>query len=143
METIRAYTSIEQSKILAKILPLESADMCLTFVNNIWNPVWGKADDIYQLQKDCYEPDYTKDEYVDLDEFEPKVIPCWSLASLLGVLPDTITSNDGIAFKLNIKKNIIEYSNPSLYLVYKSVKSDNLIDGCYEMILRLHELKLL
>ena len=131
---MKSHTDLEQSKKLAEFLPLKSADMCLTFVNNVWNPVWGKADDIYQLQKNCYEPDYTKDNYVDIDEFEPKVVPCWSLAALLGVLPDTITSNDGIAFKLNIKKNIIEYSNPPLYLIYKSVKSDNIVDVCYEMI---------
>ena len=60
MATIKSFTDLSQSKTLSKILPLESADMCLTFVNNIWNPVWGKANDIYQLQKDCYEPDYTK-----------------------------------------------------------------------------------
>ena len=139
MTTTKSYTNIEQSCKLAEILPLESADMCLTFVNNVWNPVCGKMDDIYKLQKDCYEPDYTKDEYVDFDEFEPKIVTCWSLAALISVLPGTITSNDGIAFELNIKKNIIEYSNPSLYLVYKSVKSDNLIDGCYEMVVWLKE----
>ena len=139
MTTIKSYTNLEQSKKLAEILPIESADMCLTFVNNRWNPVWGKADDIYQLHKDNYEPDYTKDEYIDFDEYEPKVIGCWSLAALISVLPGTITSNDGIAFELNIKKNIIEYSNPSLYLVYKSVKSDNLIDGCYEMVVWLKQ----
>ena len=140
---MKSYTDLEQSKKLAEMLPIESADICLTFVNNIWNPVWGKADDIYQLQKDCYEPDYTKDDYVDIDEFEPKVIPCWSLAALISILPDTITSNDGIAFKLNIQKNIIEYSNPSLYLIYKSVKADNLVDACVAMIGNLNELNLL
>lgn len=139
MTTIKSYTNIEQSRKLANILSIESADMCLTFVNNRWNPVCGKADDIYQLHKDNYEPDYTKDEYIDFDEYEPKVIDCWSLAALIGLMPGTITSNDGIAFKLNIKKNIIEYSNPSLYLVYKSVKSDNLIDAAYEMIVWLKE----
>lgn len=139
MTIIKSYTNIEQSCKLAEILPLESADMCLTFVNNVWNPVCGKMGDIYKLQKDCYEPDYTKDEYVDFDEFEPKIVPCWSLAPLISVLPGTITSNDGIAFKLNIKKNIIEYSNPSLYLVYKSVKSDNIIDAVFEMIVWIKE----
>ena len=83
---MKSYTDIEQSKKLAEILPLESADMCLTFVNNVWNPVWGKANDIYQFQKYCYEPNYTKDEYVDIDEFEPKVVSCWSLSALLGLI---------------------------------------------------------
>lgn len=143
MTTIKSHSDLQQSKKLAKILGFKSADMCLTFVNNIWNPVWGKTDDIYKLQKNCYEPDYTKDEYVDFDEFAPKVVPCWSLAALFNVLPDNITSNEGIAFELNIKKNIIEYSNHSLYLIYKFVKSDNLVDACVTMIEKLYEQKLL
>ena len=122
MATIKSYTDLEQSKKLAKILPLESADM--------YYDGFGRLPQGYA---------YT---LISPNSFEYDK-PCWSLATLLNVLPDTITSNDGIVFKLNIKKNIIEYSNPSLYLVYKSVKADNLIDACYEMIIRLNELKML
>ena len=119
---MKGYTDLEQSKKLAEILPLESADM-----GYLWN---GTSFCEYPA---CKQTIFKRVENV----------PCWSIAALLGVLPDTITSNDGIAFKLNIKKNIIEYSNPSLYLIYKSVKSDNLIDACVEMILKLNELNLL
>ena len=122
---MKSYTDLEQSKKLAEILPIESADMYYYTVNG----------DLYKTPNVIESKD---DLYVD-----KKSIPCWSLAALFKVLPDTITSNDGIAFKLNIKKNIIEYSNPSLYLIYKSVKSDNLVDACVEMILKLHELNLL
>lgn len=115
---MKGYTDIEQSKKLAEILPIESADM---FYRE--NGIDAKL---------MWEHNAHKVKY-----------PCWSLAALLNVLPDTITSNDGIAFKLNIKKNIIEYSNPSLYLIYKSVKSDNIVDACYEMIEKLHEQNLL
>lgn len=115
---MKSFTDIEQSKNLAKILPIESADMYY------WCGTQIRIGGHRAMDK-------------DLD------VPCWSLAALLNVLPDTITSNDGIAFSLYVKKNTIEYSNYSLYLTYKSVKSKNPIDACYKLILRLHELKML
>ena len=120
---MKNHTDLEQSKKLAEILPLESADMFWRHCNldNLDYPIM-----------------QTEFEYI-----RSANTPCWSLASLLNVLPDTITNNNGIAFKLNIKKNIIEYSNPSLYLIHKFVKSDNLIDACVEMIIKLKELNLL
>ena len=114
VDTMKSYTDLEQSKKLAEILPLESADMFYRDNGIDVKLMW---------EHNAHNVKY----------------PCWSLAALLNVLPDTITSNDGIAFKLNIKKNIIEYSNPSLYLIYKSVKSDNIVDACYEMLLKLKE----
>ena len=120
MATIKSYTSLEQSRKLAEILPLESADM------------------YYGYGKD-------KPEFLPIADVDIKYLsqPCWSLAALVSVLPDTITNNGGIAFELNIKKNIIEYSNPSLYLVYKSVKADNSVDSCVAMIEELNKLNLL
>lgn len=132
---IKSHTDLEQSKRLAEFLPIESADMCLTFVNNMWNPVWGKADDIYQLHKDNYEPDYTKDEYIDFDEYEPKVVPCWSLAALLNVLPQI----GGIKPVLDLETNCLQYPSD----IDLSITADNSVDACYEMVLKLHELNLL
>ena len=129
---MKSYTDLEQSKKLAEILPLESADMW-------WN--------FYSVTTDDTTPQIIHLDTPWVGNFnwdnKPDNVSCWSLAALLNVLPDTITSNDGIAFKLNIKKNIIEYSNPPLYLIYKSVKSDNIVDACYEMIEKLHKQKLL
>lgn len=146
---VKAYTDIEQSRKLAEILSADSADMCLTFVGNTWNPVWDKADDIYQFQKDCYqfqkdcyEPDYTKDDYIDIDEFEPQVVPCWSLTALFGVLP-MITEDKDIVNPFIAKTADNEYYVTLTKEVYNSGIYDNPIDACYEMILKLHELKLL
>lgn len=122
MATIKSCTDIKQSRKLAKILPLESADMFYSAGNET-------------------QPTLRLHSYGHI--MSNKDVCAWSLAALLSVLPDTITSNDGIAFKLNIKKNIIEYSNPSLYLVYKSIKSDNLVDACVAMIEKLNERKML
>lgn len=137
---MKAYTDIEQSKKLAEILPLESADMawCNNSIKGV-NYTDEYSANLYTVKEmqECFDKALNGwDKYWEL-------IPCWSLAALLNILPDTITSNDGIAFKLNIKKNIIEYSNPSLYLIYKSVKSDNIVDACVEMIEKLYELKML
>ena len=135
---MKSYTDLEQSKKLSEFLPIESSDMFCA--------------DVFDKEKESHSYNFhilstwgcnTFEELKDRENKLVHFIPCWSLAALLNVLPDTITSNDGIAFKLNVKKNIIEYSNPSLYLIYKSVKSDNIVDACYEMTIKLHEQKLL
>ena len=115
MTAIKSYTDIEQSKKLAGILPLESADMkILSFGIDIKRRVV-PIDDIAVLNRE--------------DE-----IPCWSLAALLGVLPDYTlqTNTDGTVFVVcESKKPMISdaYGNP--------------VDACYKMILKLHEQKLL
>lgn len=65
---MKAYTDIEQSKKLAEILPLESADMTYRW--------FGKV-----LNVDSYEVSYGR------DSISGKDIPCWSLAALLDVYP--------------------------------------------------------
>lgn len=134
MATIKSYTDIEQSRKLAEILPLESADMH-----------WSK--------------DFDGSWFVDLAEYasvkipkyvvnvEEHVLPCWSLASLIGILPRYIAISGYTTF-LNIYKTenlgwVIEYSNNKEDFVEICFDNHNLIDACYEMILKLNELKLL
>ena len=68
LTTMKSYTDLKQSRKLAEILPLETADMCY---------IKGKAHlgFLYEEYK----------EFGDsvLQEYEP----CWSLAALLNVLP--------------------------------------------------------
>ena len=108
---MKSYTDLEQSKKLAEILPVESADMWYSVVD----------DETFV----CLERHY-----------EYELIPCWSLAALLDVL-----------------------SYPSLHKTYRAWRCDtyneegdvqqigedrdNPIDACYEMILKLHEQKLI
>ena len=138
MATIKSYTDLEQSKKLAEILPFESTDMCLTFVNNMWNPVWGKADDIYQLHKNNYEPDYTKDEYIDFDEYEPKVVPCWSLATLSEFILPYIADDNGNNYKFYLSKDGLDrwiaYYKSGDVSIYICEESDNMIDVIFEMV---------
>ena len=117
---MKSYTSVEQSKRLAEILPLESADM------TYW--------------KRSYRPnDYaiTAQHSKELQEgFEAKCIeyiPCWSLAALIGVLPKG--TNINTPSLINAR-----YCCWNNYVVIDNI---NPVDVCYEMIIRLHELNLL
>ena len=116
---MKSYTDLDQSKKLAEILPLESADM-------------------------------RYDEYISYIDGTPKVgykkgvtdgIPCWSLAALLDVLPCklqlVLAIND---FQGERKeKYVIGSVEHDKYDCY----ADNPIDACYEMVLKLHEQKIL
>lgn len=97
---MKAYTDLEQSKKLAEILPIESADM----------PYY-----------------YDRDNDVE--------IPCWSLAALLGIIPEPVLTY--------IDENNWNVSTFEDNRFKDEVISSNPVDACYEMILKLHEQKLL
>ena len=126
MSQYKSYTDLPQSKKLAEFLPIESADM-------FWL-VLGNTPRVHVLTEPL-------SNYSQWESY-----PCWSLAALINILPDIITDEDGTIFGLNIKKNFIEYYNPSmgaLYATYHSIIAEDLVDACYEMIIKLHEQKLL
>jgi len=111
---MKSYTDIEQSKKLAKILPIESADYC-----------WGIDDETLQYNNSPYPlawKNYTCKEYY---------IPCWSLAALLSVLPNyqLQTQDDGIGILCSCNGN------------FNIITADNPIDACYKLIIKLNELK--
>lgn len=123
MSIIKSYTDIEQSKNLAKILPLESADMS-------YRP----------YREEGGVPDYQAT--LCPHRFASWIgIPCWSLAALLNYLksknkfPEIKELSDG-RFKLTTfiwdGKDCIQVSI-----------RDTIVDACYEMILKLHKLNLL
>ena len=118
MATIKSYTDLEQSKKLAKILPLESADMFWyrDSVTKEANPRIMNCMQVPELQSMYYSP-------------------CWSLAALLGVLPEIQGGKPVIA----LDDNYITY--PHISNLY--TKTDNIVDTCYKMILKLSELNLL
>ena len=130
MATIKSYSDLQQSKKLAEFLPLESADMW-------WNI---ELDDDNEI--DGYTPSFYPEPLSDSD------IPCWSLAALLDIIPQEIFDGEYI---INItegcdKRWVLTYDhyenrNHSYYGL--SSGADNLIDACVEMIIKLHELKML
>lgn len=100
---MKSYTNLKQSKKLAKILPIESADMC--FNDNE---------------------------------------PCWSLAALLNILPHCIDDRYClVSGKLSDNKGWYVMYDDFDHFTRFYVKHSDLIDACVEMILKLHEQKLI
>ena len=129
MATIKSYTDIEQSKKLAKILPLESADM---HYNNASIKGINYVDEYREELMDYNTAKKVLSKYLINPMFG--IIPCWSLSALLGVLPDYTlqTNTDGTVFV------VCESKKPMISDAY-----DNPVDACYTLILKLHELNLL
>lgn len=120
---LKSYTDFSQSKVLAKILRIDSADMMYHSVENEYG---GGA--FVVTSKVMTNGLENKDFYID-------DIPCWSLAALLSVIPCSYKVyrhpyDDGLSLSLQIS-NCIE------------VAAYNEVDACYEMIIRLHKLNLL
>lgn len=122
---MKAYTDLEQSKKLAEILPLESADMCFNIsrMTPLMTP-YSKFDEFFNISPT---PDF--------------LIPCWSLAALFDILPHNL--------KLVLAINDFQGERKEKYVI-GSVEhdkydcyADNPVDACYEMILKLNELKML
>ena len=121
---MKSYTDIEQSKKLAEILPLESADMYYT-------PPLVKG-------HTAYIPHLKRRFPIDW-EIE-QAIPCWSLANLLEVIPDGVVNRmTGNSHKWEAASwNGIDFDQ-----IHSVEGFDNPTDACYEMVLKLHELGLL
>ena len=126
MATIKSYTDISQSKTLSKILRHETADM---FFADLL--VEGKHKYlVHSLETYCFKT--FKDTEVRKSN-NLNFIPCWSLASLLCILQNyqLQTQDDGIG--------ILCSRNGTINIA----TSDNSVDACYEMIIKLNELKVL
>ena len=127
MAAIKSYTDLSQSKVLAEILPIESADMYYmeTYCNGYTIGVLQKSMERDMLIKQA--------EYY-------KMFPCWSLAALLSVLPNSIYDNTDEFSQLEFSKISVAYHDMNDGIKVGSIK-DNLVDACYELVLKLHELK--
>jgi len=127
MATIKSFTDLQQSKKLAEILPLKSADNYYSWHDERY----------YVVNKDCPYPYSLKEK-----------IPCWSLAALLEAIPQEIFDGEyiiniteGLNNKWILTYDHYENRNHSYYGL--STGADNLIDACVAMIEKLHELKML
>lgn len=123
---MKSYTDLEQSKKLAEILPIESADMkILSFGIDIKRRVV-PVDDIAVLNRE--------------DE-----IPCWSLAALLNYLREIDSFPEIYADEFAVTMNIsyfyrdVENECRLEHMDSINVKEETFIDACYEMILKLKE----
>ena len=83
---MKSYTDIPQSKKLAEILPIESADMCYIKHSSSDNPTWEFNED--------FPPMILGD--VPINEITAETLPCWSLAALMAQMPcvELVSSQD-------------------------------------------------
>ena len=115
MQSIKNYTDLEQSRKLAEILPIESADM------------------LFQLGEDKY-ADSIRVHLTNKhwEQMMPDINPCWSLSALLGVFPWYEINNNGVNILLSVKGEALI-----------TEKGECLLDLVVNMIIHLHELKML
>lgn len=132
---MKNHTDLKQSKVLAKILSTESADMFYS--------------DIFIDEKHKYNFHYLETygfkTFEDTKQKESKHLsffPCWSLTTLLKYLsnikPQVYTP---VLFPSEGKwiLQFVEYGHGNVC----EVSCNNPVDACYEMISKLHELNLL
>ena len=126
---MKSYTNLEQSKKLAKILPLESADM--------YYPWYIEEDgDTIESGHRVSIPSVGN---LTTHKVNKRILPCWSLAALLDVLPNGI----------NVIKDKSDTENEKYMCTVEGTNDiittfgNNPVDACVAMIEKLNELKML
>ena len=126
MATIKSYTDLEQSRTLAKILSIQSADMYWDLLSK---DKYAKVNNIgHCLCRTC--------------------VYAWSLAALLEEIPEVINFDDDESdYTLEILKEhelyYLSYGNPLRYGKIEIEPQENFVDACVAMIEKLNELNLL
>ena len=112
---MKSYTDLEQSKKLAEILPIESSD---AFYKR-------SIGDSCNWELNCKNLFKIKNHPAGVGFLLKKklIVPAWSLAALLDVLPSsTLDSSDDHHCRVHCRERF-----------------NNAIDACYEMILKLNK----
>lgn len=116
-----AYTNIEQSKMLASFLPVESADLCYLAKDDRGRNFFGEPEIIVEPLKDSD-------------------IPCWSLSALLAVMPKELCIKVEYLYTDDEDKRWVAYSEmKSDYFHYAS----NPINAVIELIFELKSMALI
>ena len=134
---MKSYTDLEQSRKLAKILPLDSADMYFIGHQSIINPKEWEYEDMPKV----------RGKYIAFDD-KRIFYPCWSLAALYDILPNnkkestTLSRGGWKIYPIEYLDNWWgEYEDESHTKDF-AVSADNPVNACYELILKLNELNL-
>lgn len=110
---MRSYTNLEQSKKLAEILPVESADL--------W---WGTNE---------FKPRFHK-HYHQYLGITINLIPCWSLAALLDILSNRAYFIDEDANVTLSSYKTVEWDLSIINSGLEDVTKSDPIDTCVKMI---------
>lgn len=150
----KAFTDLEQSKKLAEILPLESADMWWAerYKGHI-----GDNGEYVVAENPYYYLSLTKPSDTNYSQDVIHDIPCYSLAALIEVLPvdwwgynehyfleiskmgDASKPNEVRYFRFRKEIDGANYDR----ITHISHSAENLVDACVNMIITLHDHKLL
>lgn len=118
---MKSYTDTEQSKKLAEILPLESADM--RYEAYYVSP----KEDIIEYEN---HPHFAK--------CIENCIPCWSLAALLELLPDKLVINDTVCiidiYSYDDSKHITYVNVDELDESVMGFSGESYVDAAFEMV---------
>ena len=137
---MKAYTDLEQSKKLAEILPIEGADMCWT--NHCYGSI---RSSMIVSSKTIEEYKELLTRFGDLTNIDV-FYPCWSLASLLNYLREIDFFPKIEANEFSVTMNVCYYDKNEgkvLTPVHEiKVEAESFVDACYELILKLNEMKM-
>ena len=135
MAKIKSYSDLQQSKKLAEILPPESADMCYILHATSDNLDWRFDDDV---------PPMVLGE-TPINKLTVKALPCWSLEALLYIMPKHIKDYNVLRLDISDNDFAIWYDKVGYGVNNElpNITKEYAVDACYEMILKLHELKML
>lgn len=114
MATIKSYTDLEQSRKLAEILPLESADMVYVHTTDL------EGDEHYDIDFRRNQPLFEDDVYA------------WSLAALLSIFE---------CYEINKFGNNIQFDAKGIAL--STEENETILDIVVDMIILLHKQNLL
>jgi len=133
MKAIKSHTDLQHSKQLAEILPLESADC-------FWD-----YDDLQKCHRiTWFEDGYDKDSQLRLNKNN---VCAWSLVALLNYLrginffPNIEADEDSVTMSIDYFEDEDAMLLTPMHNI--TTKAETFIDACYELILKLNELKIL
>ena len=127
---MKSYTDISQSRVLAKFLPLESADM---YYDDIIDSVTGEL----------FIPD--DGSTIKIGKGLGGSIAAWSLAALLDIIPKHIKEYNVLRTDIDEKGFSLWYDEVGYGVNDRlpDITMECPVDACVEMILKLKELKLI
>ena len=138
MATIKAFTDILQSKKLAEFLPLESADNVIVSIGD------RQGVKTITMSKETF--NILRTPFADIRN----TIPCWSVAALYNILPNTEYNSTTLSrggWKIEPPEYVdtwfCEYEDGDDCTRDITVEADNPVDACVEVIIKLHKLNLL
>lgn len=142
---MKSYTDLEQSKKLAEILPIESADMRYGYI-----APYEFSDRLYDGGYDevPYPKDFMKkNQNFSENEYDGE-IPCWSLSALLDILDSELDGENGTTYQLHLYKagTWWDITYDEVYdeaCPIEVAAGEELVDVCVAMIIELHKLNMI